>query len=407
VTISLDAVDLADHDRFVDGIPHDMFATLRRDAPVYRHPQRRGPGFWCVTRHDDVAAANRDHTRLSVERGIMLFDQPELEPPDAPRMMIEMDPPRHTRYRLLVNKGFTPRMIGRLEERMRTVTRRTVDRVIDRGECDFVRDLASELPLQTIAEMMSMPEADRADVFRITNRIVGHTDREMSGDGPAYDAIASLHAYANRLAAGRRAELEAGDAPTDILGTLLTAEVDGDRLSEAEFDLFFLLLVVGGSETTRTAISQGMLAFLEHPEQWARLQADHSLMPTAVEEVLRWSTPFLHFRRTATEDFELRGQSIRAGEKVVLWFVSANFDEDEFEAPHRFDVGREPNQHVTFGGGGPHFCLGAHLARLEIRIVLEELLDRIPHLELAGPVERMRSNWTNGLKRMPVRWEAD
>lgn len=399
-------VDLVDHDRFVAGIPHDAFATLRREAPVYLHPQRRGPGFWCITRHADVATANRDYERLSVERGIMLFDQPELAPPEAPRMMIEMDPPRHTRYRLLVNKGFTPRMISRLEDRMRTVTTRTVDRVIDRGECDLVRDLASELPLQTIAEMMSMPEDDREAVFQITNRIVGHSDAEMSGGGPAYDAIGALHAYANKLATGRRAELAAGDAPADILGTLLTAEIDGDRLTEPEFDQFFLLLVVGGSETTRTAISQGMLAFFEHREQWERLRDDRSLMATAVEEVLRWSTPFLHFRRTATEDFELRGERIRAGDKVVLWFASANYDEDEFPEPMRFDIAREPNAHVTFGGGGPHFCLGAHLARLEIRIVLEELLDRIPDVEQAGPAERMRSNWTNGLKRLPVRWSA-
>jgi cholest-4-en-3-one 26-monooxygenase len=402
--VRLDDIDLADHDRWVGGIPHAALATLRREAPVYLHPQRRGPGFWCLTRHDDVTAASRDYERLSVERGIMLFDQPELEPPAAPRMMIEMDPPRHTRYRLLVNKGFTPRMVNRLEDHMRAVTTRTVDEVIDRGECDFVRDLASELPLQTIAELMSVPAADRARVFQMTNRIVGHSDDEMSGGGPAYDTIGALHTFGRELAIARRATLAAGEAANDILSTLLTAEIDGDRLSDADFEQFFLLLVVGGSETTRTAMAQGMLAFCERPEQWARLRADRSLLGTAVEEVLRWSTPFLHFRRTATEDFDLRGKKIRAGDKVVLWFVAANYDDNEFSDPQRFDIGREPNAHVTFGGGGPHFCLGAHLARLEIRIVLDELLDRLPDLELAGPPERMRSNWTNGLKRLPVRW---
>lgn len=400
----LDGIDLANHDRFVAGIPFDELARLRREAPVYHHPERRGPGFWCVTRHDDVTALSRDYERFSVERGIMLFDQPELAPPEAPRMMIEMDPPRHTRYRLLVNKGFTPRMVNRLEDHMRVVARRTVDAVIDRGECDFVRDIASELPLQTIAELMNVPASDRARVFEMTNRIVGHSDAEMSGGGPAYDMIGALHAYGRDLAVARRATLAAGEAADDILGTLLSAEVDGHGLSDADFEQFFLLLVVGGSETTRTAMGQGMLAFFEHPEQWARLQADPALLETAVEEVLRWSTPFLHFRRTATQDVELRGRSIRAGEKVVLWYVSANYDEDAFDEPHRFDVGRTPNAHVTFGGGGPHFCLGAHLARLEIRIVLEELLDRIPGIEQAGPPERMRSNWTNGLKRLPVRW---
>ena len=404
MTIQLDGIDLATHDRFVDGIPFDDLARLRHEAPVYLHPERRGPGFWCVTRHDDVTALSRDYERFSVERGIMLFDQPELAPPEAPRMMIEMDPPRHTRYRLLVNKGFTPRMVNRLEEHMRAVARRTVDAVIEQGECDFVRDVASELPLQTIAELMSVPASDRARVFEMTNRIVGHSDAEMSGGGPAYDVIGALHAYGRDLAVARRATLAAGETADDILGTLLTAEVDGHTLSDADFEQFFLLLVVGGSETTRTAMAQGMLAFFEHPEEWERLQDDRAVLGTAVEEVLRWSTPFLHFRRTATEDVELRGQSIRAGEKVVLWYASANYDEDEFTDPHRFDVGREPNAHVTFGGGGPHFCLGAHLARLEIRIVLEELLDRVPGIEQAGPAERMRSNWTNGLKRLPVRW---
>ena len=268
MTIQLDGIDLATHDRFVDGIPFDDLARLRHEAPVYLHPERRGPGFWCVTRHDDVTALSRDYERFSVERGIMLFDQPELAPPEAPRMMIEMDPPRHTRYRLLVNKGFTPRMVNRLEEHMRAVARRTVDAVIEQGECDFVRDVASELPLQTIAELMSVPASDRARVFEMTNRIVGHSDAEMSGGGPAYDVIGALHAYGRDLAVARRATLAAGETADDILGTLLTAEVDGHTLSDADFEQFFLLLVVGGSETTRTAMAQGMLAFFEHPEEW-------------------------------------------------------------------------------------------------------------------------------------------
>jgi cholest-4-en-3-one 26-monooxygenase len=407
VVVDLDTIDLSDPQLFVDGLPHDLFARLRKDAPLFWQQEGRDAGFWCITRHDDVVAANRDVDRLSAERGVMVFDQPQLARADAPRMMIEMDPPRHTRYRLLVNKGFTPRMIGRLEANMRQVASRIVDRVAEHGQCDFVRDIASELPLQVIAEMMRVPAEDRELLFHWSNRIIGLTEPEYgagSGDAPAFDAAAQMYAYANQLAAARRAELGSGAEPTAVLDALLTAVVDDGRLSEVEFDLFFLLLIVAGNETTRTAIAQGMLALFEHPEEWGRLRADPTLVASAVDEILRWSTPILHFRRTATEDFELHGNVVHRGDRVVLWFVSANYDDEVFDDPRRFDVGRSPNPHVTFGGGGPHFCLGANLARLEIRVVLEELLARLPDLQLAGTPERLRSNFTNGLKRMPVRF---
>jgi cholest-4-en-3-one 26-monooxygenase len=400
-----DGLDLSDPDLFVERLPHDLFADLRRDAPVSWQTDRGGGGFWSVVRHADVVVANRDFAQLSAEQGIMLFDQPELRSDDAPRMMIEMDPPRHTRYRLLVNKGFTPRMIGRLEDQMRAVMRRVVDRVIGDGQCDFVTDIASELPLQVIAELLSVPVEDRAQLFEWSNRIIGQTDDD-GRDAPAYDSMARMYAYANELAAARRSRDDGTDSRSDILGTLLAAEVDGVRLSEREFDLFFLLLIVAGNETTRTAIAQGMLAFFEHPDQWDRLRGDRSLLPGAVEEILRWSTPILHFRRTATHDLELGGQVVRGGDKVVLWFVSANYDDDVFADPLRFDIGRDPNPHVTFGAGGPHFCLGANLARLEIRVVFDTILDRLADLRPAGAPVRLRSNFTNGLERLPVQFEA-
>jgi cholest-4-en-3-one 26-monooxygenase len=337
----------------------------------------------------------------------MVFDRPELADPDAPRLMIEIDPPKHTRYRLLVNRGFTPRMIGRLEGFMHAVVTRTLDRLDAPGTIDFVEDVAAELPIQVIAQLMGVPEEDRPRLFELSNRIIGFDEPEYGGTGmPAQQAMADIFGYASKLGAEKREQLAAGNAPDDIVTALQTAQVDGSRLSEMELDLFFLLLVTAGNETTRTAITQGMLAFVEHPDEWDRLRADRSLLPIAVEEILRWSTPIYYFRRTATAGTEVAGQPIAEGDRVVFWYASANFDDDVFADPLRFDVARQPNEHVTFGGGGPHYCLGANLAKLEIRVMFEHLLDRFERLELAGPVDRLRSNFTNGVKHMPVRWSA-
>ena len=405
MVIRVDEVRLDDPIAFSNGIPHEAFAVLRRHVPARWHADA---GFWSLTRHADVAAIGRDTDRFSSEAGIMVFDQPELADPGSPRMMIEMDPPRHTRYRLLVNRGFTPRQIARLTERIRAGATAVVDDVCSLGSCDFVGSIASPLPLQVIADLLGVPAADRGRLFRLSNRIMGHGDEEFgaAAGAPAYEAIGEMFGYAAALAADRRAVTadrsgSAGAGEDDIVGTLLS-RVGDDELSEDEFGWFFLLLVVAGNETTRTALSQGMLAFFEHPDQWNRLVHDRSLLDPAVDEVLRWSTPILHFRRTASEEVELHGQTIRRGDKVLLWYASANFDEEVFADPLEFDIGRTPNEHVTFGAGGPHFCLGAHLARLEIRAMLEELTTRLPGLRPDGPVERLTSNWTNGIKRMQV-----
>jgi cholest-4-en-3-one 26-monooxygenase len=314
-------------------------------------------------------------------------------------MMLNMDPPMHTRYRSLVNKGFTKRMISQLEERTRAISNEIIDAVSERGECDFVTDVAAELPLQVIAEIMGVPQEDRHKVFDWSNRMIGADDPEYqeAEREAAFGASMELYAYANRLAAEKRAS-----PGEDIISVLLRAEVDGERLSELEFDLFFLLLSVAGNETTRNLIAHAMLALIEHPEQRALLLDDPSLVPDAVEEMLRWGTPVMHFRRTATRDTEVGGQPVAEGDKVVIWYISANRDETVFDDPYRFDVRRSPNDHVAFGGGGPHFCLGANLARMEIRLMFEELLPRLPDMELAGPVERLRSNFINGIKHMPV-----
>jgi cholest-4-en-3-one 26-monooxygenase len=401
--VNLADVNLVDRDNYVDAVPHEMFEVLRREAPVHWHEDPDGPGFWALTRYDDVVLVNRDNALFSSARGsALLMEQDEEMLQQQRLMMLNMDPPIHTRYRLLVNKGFTPRMVGRLEERARHFVNANIDAVCEQGECDFVTDIAAELPLQVIAEIMGVPQEDRHLVFDWSNRMIGADDPEYSVDREAaFDASAELYAYANQLAAKKRANPD-----DDIISVLLQAEIDGDRLTELEFDLFFLLLTVAGNETTRNLIAHGQLALMEHPDERAKLLTDPSLLPSAVDEMLRWGTPVMHFRRTAQRDTEIRGQRIAEGDKIVIFYISANRDEDVFADPQRFDVARTPNEHVAFGGGGPHFCLGANLAKLEIRVMFEELLRRLPDMEMAGPAQRLRSNFINGIKHMPVRFTA-
>jgi cholest-4-en-3-one 26-monooxygenase len=317
-------------------------------------------------------------------------------------MMLMMDPPRHTKLRLLVNKGFTPRMINRLHDQVRTIARDIVDNIIEQGECDFVVDVAAELPLQVIAEMMGVPQSDRHKVFDWSNRMIGSEDPEYAVSAEnAMEAATEMFMYANDLAARKRA-----NPSDDIISVLLQAEVEGEQLSDLEFDLFFELLAVAGNETTRNLISHGMLALIEHPDQRALLLEEPERLPMAVEEMLRWASPVMYMRRTARNDFDLDGERIKEGDKVALWYIAANHDPAVFDDPHRFDITRHPNEHEAFGGGGPHFCLGSHLAKLEIRVMFEEILARVPDMELAGPVERLRSNFINGIKHMPVRFAA-
>lgn len=398
---TLDGVDILDPDVYARGVPHDTFRLLRREAPVYWHPEPEGGGFWAVTKYDDVVTVSMDPaTFSSALQGSLIEDPPVDALPVMRSLLINQDPPRHTKYRRLVSKGFTPAMVRRLEPHIRELTGRIIDRVAPWGHCDFVTDVAAELPLQVIVELMGVPLEDRHRVFDWSNRMLGNADPEYSGSvEEARRASLELYAYANELASRRKR-----DPQNDLVSVLMRADVDGEALSEAEFDAFFMLLAVAGNETTRNAIAGGMLALIQHPEQRARLLADPSLLPLAVEEMLRWVSPVIHFRRTATRDTELRGQRIRRGDKVVIYYASANRDEDHFPNGDVFDVGRTPNEHVAFGPGGPHFCLGANLARLEMRIMFEELLRRLPDMELAGPVQRLRSNFINGIKHMPVRY---
>ena len=397
-----DGIDLADLGHFQRGIPHEVFARLRAAAPVHRNPGG-DDAFWSLLRHEDVSAVNRDSRRFSSERRrILMFEQTSLEGPDDPRMMIEIDPPRHTRYRRLVNRGFTPRMVATLEPRMREIARSATLAALRERRFDFATQLANRLPVQVICELTGVPASDHGYVEELSDRIQAGAARGATGAGIATDEIAELCAYANHFADARRDELARGRAADDILTTLLSADVDGQALSREEFGLFFLLLAVAGNETTRSALSGGALAFARHPEQWARLRARPELLPGAIEEILRWTTPILYMARTATCDVELRGEKIREGERVVLWYASANFDEAVFDDPLRFDVTRTPNEHVAFGAGGPHFCLGANLARLELRVMLGELLPRVAEFRLAGPVVHAGSNFSNGIFSLPL-----
>jgi cholest-4-en-3-one 26-monooxygenase len=401
-TMTLEDVNLADPGNFVAGVPHEMFEVLRREAPVWFHP-RSGDveGFWCIVKYADLVELSRDPGHASSALGgITLHDGSPEDLEMQRQMMLMMDPPLHTKLRLLVNKGFTPRMIGKLEDHIRDVARSIVDGVSARGECDFVVEVAAELPLQVIVEMMGVPDGDRHKIFEWSNRLIGSEDPEYNvSRDEAIGAATEMFMYSAELAAAKRKN--PGD---DIISTLLQAEVEGNKLTDTEFNLFFQLLAVAGNETTRNLISNGMHFLFEHPDQRAKLAADRSLLPSAIDEMLRYASPVMYMRRTAPEEFELRGQTIKAGDKIALWYISANRDEDVFEDPHRFDITRSPNEYVAFGGGGPHFCLGANLAKLEIRVMFEELLDRLPDIELAGDVQRLRSNFINGIKHMPVKF---
>jgi cholest-4-en-3-one 26-monooxygenase len=401
-TMTLEDVNLADPGNFVASVPHEMFEVLRRDAPVWFHPGTdEVEGFWCIVKHADLVELSRDYGHASSALGGITLHDASAEDLELQRqMMLMMDPPNHTKLRLLVNKGFTPRMIGRLDEHIRDIAKAIVDEVASRGECDFVVEVAAQLPLRVIVEMMGVPDADRPKIFEWTNRLIGSEDPEYNvSRDEAIGAATEMFMYSTELAAEKRKN--PGD---DIISTLLQAEVEGNRLTDTEFNLFFQLLAVAGNETTRNLISNGMNFMFEHPDQWAKLVDDRSLLPGAIDEMLRYASPVMYMRRTAPEDFELRGQTIREGEKMALWYISANRDEDVFEDPQRFDVTRSPNEYVAFGGGGPHFCLGANLAKLEIRVMFEELLNRLPDIARAGDIQRLRSNFINGIKHMPVKF---
>lgn len=400
----IEDVDLLDPDRFRRLEHHEMFRVLRAEDPVHWTPEPDGPGFWSITKHADLITINRDAEGFSSEdEGVNIPEIPADSALDIRgQMMLTTDPPKHTRYRLLVNKGFTPRMIGLLEDHLRYRSELIVDRVIEAGECDFVTDLAAELPLQAIADIMGVPQEERAMLFDWSNRLVGKDDPEYGepdNDDDSLVAATELFLYATELREARRS-----DPHDDIVTKLLGAEIEGDRLTDAEFEMFIMLLAVAGNETTRNATAHGMHALMTNPDEYAKLRERPELIDSATEEIVRWATPVLHFRRQSRRRLELRDRVIEPGDKVVMWHISANRDEDVFVDPFRFDIERSPNDHIGFGGGGAHFCLGANLARMELRLIFRELTERIADMELVGEPERLRSNFIGGIKHMPVRF---
>ncbi|HEY1989443.1 MAG TPA: cytochrome P450 [Acidimicrobiales bacterium] len=403
--IDFNDIDLTDSKHFVDGVPHDWFTFLRHNAPVWWHEEADGPGFWAVTSYNECVAVNRDYEHFSsADKATFIWELDEENLAQLQLLMLNMDPPLHTRYRRLVNKGFTPRMINQLHDRIHAATDRIIDNVIESGTAEFVTDIAAELPLVVIAELLGVPHEDRHRMFDWSNRMIGNQDAEYQKSAEGAEAaeaaqLASmeLYAYASQLFGQKRA-----DPKDDLMSVLTQVEMEGEKLSDLELELFFLLLTVAGNETTRNLISGAMVAFFDNLEQWELLQRDRSLLPSAVEEMLRYVSPVMNFRRQTTAPFELGGQKIGADEKVVFFHVSGNRDETVFENPHAFDITRDPNPHIAFGGGGPHFCLGANLARMEIRVMFEHLLDRMPDIRLNGEVERLQSQFISGVKHIPV-----
>jgi len=403
--MKLDEIDLTDLDFFVHGDPQTAFRLLRAEAPVYWHERKPGQGFWAVTSYEDALKVYHDPMTFSSERGISLqFNQGGTENGDAGfgMMMITTDPPRHSRVRQVINRRFTPRAVSVYEPHIRKISAAIVDAIIEKGECDFVVDIAAKLPTAVTCEMMGIPRAYWNLMFELTNMSIGTEDPEYQQGRTAREtgaaAQAQVFSYFSQLIADRKKN--PGD---DLVSAFVHGEIDGVKFDEMEVLFNCFLLIVAGQETTRNATSGGMLALIENPAAAARLKADPSIVDTAIEEVLRYTTPVTHILRVARNDGELRGNRIRAGDRVVNWNISANRDEAAFSRPDSFDLTRSPNDHLAFGHG-EHFCLGANLARLELRVILDEVLRRIPDIELAGPIERLRSNFVAGIKHLPVRF---
>lgn len=398
------AADITSHDTYLSDVPHATFERLRRERPVawIEESEPGGSGFWAVTRYDDVVAVSKDHETFTCTRGIRLeeMEEDELE---ARRSMMELDPPEHSRLRRIVQPSFSRKTVGTYEKAFRAIAGERIDSALALGNFDFVTEIARELPIRILCRLLGVPDGDAERLVDWGDQMISNADPEYSKavvdrvDTREYRLLPfrspagiEVYRYAERLLGERRA------APReDILSELLS-------LSDLEFKNFFALLMVAGNETTRHTIAHGLLALMANPEAMADWREHPELAASATEEILRWSTVTMHFRRTARRDTRIRDVSIRAGDKVVMWYVSANYDEDVFDEPLRFDIRRAPNEHLTFGAGH-HFCLGAWLARLEIRVTFEELIRRVRGVELVGPIERLRSNFIRGVKHMPVR----
>lgn len=382
------------------GHPWEQYAWLRKNAPVYWHDEPNGPGFWAITKYEDVRTISRlPKVFSSYETSVMLPDPDPMGLYAQRLMMLNMDPPQHDRFKLLVSRGFTPKNAPLLRPKIEELARDIVDAVLAKGECDFVTEIAGRLPSGLIAELMGMPRADGERLYDLTE-IMHTNDDAIAPPEIKMNAVGEMLGYAQSVA-----DLKRQNPGDDLATILVNAEVDGDHLTDEEFQWFFLLLVNAGGDTTRNLLAAGLQLLLDHPDQRTKLMGDlDGLLGSAVEEMLRYCSPVTHFKRTAMQDTVVGGQSIKAGERVVMFYGSANRDEDIFENADTFDVARHPNPHVAFGAGGPHLCLGMHVARVELAVMFRELLTRMPHIEAGGPIERMHSSFIAGVHRMPIKY---
>jgi cholest-4-en-3-one 26-monooxygenase len=403
--MKLEEIDLTDADFFLNGDPHEAWTVMRAQDPVHWDEQRPGRGYWSLTRYDDARFVYLNATTFSVEHGqILTFNDEDWL--GNRKMMLLLDPPRHTQMRLIISKRFTPRAVVPEEAHVREIAAKVVDAVIEKGECDFVTDVAARIPTAIICEMMGVPRAEHDMMFELGTMAIGANDPEYQIDGDRQKtgeaAQEGMFRYFVKMLEERKR-----DPGPDLISALAHGAIAGEKLTDLEVLFNSFLLILGGQETTRNTLSGGMLALMENPEQWELVdRAGPALMRTTVEEFLRWTSPITHVMRTATRDAEIRGRKIKAGDKVVIWNASANRDEQVFPDPFKFDVRRWPNEHVAFGYG-EHFCLGAQLARLELRVMIEEVTRRMRDMELAGPVQKLRSNSHAGIKHMPVRFGGE
>jgi len=405
-----DDADITSHDAYTAGVPHATFARLRTHDPVHWTEEKDGSGFWSILRYDDALAASRDVDTFTSARGIRLEEMDDDEA-EARLTMMELDPPDHTRYRRLVSKGFTRRRVESYEAEIRELAIEVIEAALEESEFDFVQSIAEQLPMRMLGRMLGTSDEDGHKLVAWGDALLGNTDPDFT-DFPVdltdtdqfrmvpFRSPASIQIF-------QWAQVQAGlrrENPTDdVISQLLEPARDGVPLTDHEFNNFVTLLVAAGNDTTRYTMTHGLWTLLNHPRLWDAWKADPTLTPTAVEEILRASSVTMHFRRTATRDIEMRGANIKAGDKVAIWFLSANHDADGFERPFRFDLARESNDHMTFGRNGPHLCLGAWLARMEVRLVFEELLKRVDRFELNGEIRHLRSNFIAGIKYLPVK----
>jgi cholest-4-en-3-one 26-monooxygenase len=393
----LSEINLVDPGGFTGGVPHHWLAFLRREAPVFWHNESKGRGFWVLSRYDDIRYVSSHPERFISGRGTNIFELVGDDLAEVQTQLINMDPPRHGKYRRLVQRGFTPRMVARMAGQIRDTATEIIDRVAGEPEFDFVADVAAQLPTRVICELLGVPDSDRQYLYDLSNRLIGFDDPEFQtsfADGR--EAATEMYVYAQGLADTRR--VDPGD---DLVSVLLSADIDGTALNDHEFNSFFLLLAIAGNETTRSSTANGLRLLIENRDSYLELRSDPALVPTAVEEILRYEPPVIHFRRTATQDSELGGAQIRKGDKVTLWYPSANRETAHFADPDTFDIRRQPNEHLSFGYG-EHYCLGANLARMQLNTMFELIVTRLPELQLRAKPERLRSNFINGIKRMPV-----